>query len=196
MTPHRLPSTIIWDLLMRAVLVGPGKELESEMILSPKGLAARLSLLITIIVTALYSSTAVGEEGLPDMFFGTQGTCESLVVAGRQYDCHNTKGILLIHLTNGVAMLVSAFERDQALTFIGDRDSQAVPDVYRLYVSRIRLSSNDNQTRFDATGSCIIHSSRDGQIWSRVDCSAVDSSFSRYELHFLGDGSRVDASRP
>jgi hypothetical protein len=128
---------------------------------------------------------------------GTNGTCENLVVAGDRLNCSQVKGIVYTHLTNGRTLLTLATPDGGVLSFVGENDSQSIPEEYRLYLSRVELTlSNEEAHPQRVSGVCTVRMSRDGYVWYRIDCDASDANNSRYSLRFKSDGKRIDVQSP
>jgi hypothetical protein len=84
----------------------------------------------------------------------------------------------------------------RVMSFIGEKDSQPRPEIYYLYLSRVRIASNGSSFVANIAGQCIVHMSRDATIWSRVDCDATDENGDAYALRFQGDGKPGTPTHP
>lgn len=130
-----------------------------------------------------------------DTIIGTHGSCDVFIIAGATTPCP-PKGVIYSHLTNGRALLSVGLPNDEILTFVGEKDSQPRLEEYWLYLSRVRIASRATEIVANVAGQCIIHMTRDGTIWSRIDCDATDERNRAYRLHFKPDGRPVEVTHP
>jgi hypothetical protein len=121
----------------------------------------------------------------------TKGSCEELFLASKRENCATPGGMIYTHLRNGSVLITIGTDDGRAIAFIGEKDSQPQLEVYWLYLSRIRIGSRGSEHILDVAGQCIIHMTRDGLVWSQVDCNATDENSARYRLLFRSDGRPV-----
>lgn len=130
-----------------------------------------------------------------DTMAAVHGSCEIFIVAGIQTPCP-PKGVMYSHLTNGRVLLSVALPNEQILSFVGEKDSQPRPEEYWLYLSRVRIGSRATEIVAQVAGQCIVHMTRDGTAWFRLDCDATDEQDRAYRLHFEADGRPIDVVHP
>ena len=147
-----------------------------------------------------FSAEVAGQNASVDLIAATGGKCESLVVAGAPLDCSQVKGIIYTHMANGRVLLTLGWSDGGAFSFVGERDSQANPQEYRLYLSRINVASNASSgvdvNPSTISGICTVRMSKDGYVWYRIDCDATGANNSQYRLRFQSNGERIDVKRP
>jgi hypothetical protein len=126
-----------------------------------------------------------------DTMLGVHGWCDEFVLSDRKENC-GSDGILYTHLRNGRVLIIVGMADGRAVEFVGEKDSQPRLEEYWLYLSRIRIGSRGSQHVLNVAGQCVIQMSKDGTVWSRVNCDATDENSARYRLLFRGDGHPVD----
>lgn len=119
------------------------------------------------------------------------GTCERIVVVGRQAQCARGAKILYSHLGNGRTLITVSLADRRTVSFVGESDSQPEPTTYRLALARVRVGTPAESDVADAAGECLVQLARDGSVVFRVDCSAIHRDGRRSELRFRSDGQRV-----
>lgn len=144
------------------------------------------------LVAALAPAVAGAQPSKPTTVAGTKGQCEEVELAGQISKCKPDSGIIYMQLPNGNVLFTFALDDGRMASFVGEKDSQPRPEEYHLYLSRIRIVSTGSDFVAKIAGQCIVQMSRDGKIWSRIDCTATDENSAAYRLTFKGDGNFVD----
>jgi predicted aspartyl protease len=130
-----------------------------------------------------------------DTMAAVHGSCEIFIVAGIQTPCP-PKGVMYSHLTNGRVLLSVALPTEEILSFVGEKDSQPRLEEYWLYLSRVRIGSRATEIVAQVAGQCVVHMTRDGTAWFRLDCDATDEQNRAYRLHFEADGRQIGVVHP
>ena len=150
---------------------------------------------ISMVRTLISINQVWAEQPDIEIMLGSHGSCDELIIAGKKDSCTPDNSVLYTHLRNGRALITVGTADGRVVGFVGEKDSQPQPQVYWLYLSRIRIGSRGSEHLLDVAGQCIIRMTKDGLIWSRVDCDATDENSARYRLHFRSDGRPVDVLR-
>ena len=152
-------------------------------------------------LAAIFVTGAVGMSGPAlaqdvDTLVTIKGSCVSVDVPNTNATCAAITGVLFTHLRNGRALITFALGNGHAGSFIGEKDSQPKPELYYLYLSRFRIATGGSDFVTKVGGQCIIHMSRDGSDWSRIDCDARDENDAPFGLQFASNGSPVTVNHP
>lgn len=145
-----------------------------------------LKIILTLLVL---SSSAIAQTNNP-ITVVIPGECDRVVLGSRQTECSNrSTAHMLIYSawSNGRVGFTIILSDTRALTFLGESDRQPTPNLYILYLARVRIGS-PNQTSLvsDVGGTCAMNLSTDGNMVYRVNCQAFDAGGNEYILHFRG----------
>ncbi len=147
---------------------------------------------ILIVLSFVAPGTASAQA---DTMAAVHGSCEIFIVAGIQTPCP-PKGVMYSRLTNGRVLLSVALPNEQILSFVGERDSQPRSEEYWLYLSRVRIGSRATEIVAQVAGQCVVHMTRDGTAWFRLECDATDEQDRAYRLHFEADARPIGVVHP
>ena len=121
------------------------------------------------------------------------GSCQSVEVASQQVACGSPSSVVYSALPNGIVLFNVPLADGRVCGFVGDRDSQPKPEVYVLYLKRVRLArGSEGGTPIDVSGTCTVDVSTDGTLVHRILCDATDGQGGKYRLDFRGDGRPVE----
>jgi hypothetical protein len=159
-----------------------------------RGVAVRS--LFASIMPLLIAGVAHSQQVDPTTIVSVKGQCEAISLAGVAAQCPPGGGVVYSVLGNGRVLLTFAIGDGRTASFVGEKDSQPRPETYYLYLSRIRIASSGSDFTSKIAGQCIVNMSRDGRIWSTIECNATDENSAVYAFRFRSDGSPVDAQHP
>jgi hypothetical protein len=120
------------------------------------------------------------------------GHCESAQVASRPVACGSPNKVIYTMLSNGIVLFNVALADGRLYGFVGERDAQPKPELYVLYLRRVRLNRGEEGTRVDVSGTCRLDVSTDGKLFHHLVCDATDAQGGKYLLDFRGDGQPVE----
>jgi len=160
-----------------------------------------LVLTLQLVIITFYLPKAQAQQGNVDTVATSGGTCSNVIVANSNSGCvlgsdGTESGVIYTHIDNGTVLITVGLNSTTVLSFVGEKDSQPNPGDYVLYLSRIRLNSNETSTVANVSGTCTIRMSSDGSIWYSVVCSALGENYTRYELDFISDGRPIVVTHP
>ena len=118
-------------------------------------------------------------------------------LAGQSASCATNLGAIFVVLSNGIAMFNIPLSDDAVLAFVGEGDSQPAPGEYELYLRRVRLGVNAQESAAtDVTGTCRMSMTPDASIVYRIICNASDASGRQFLLDFRGNDQPVEMITP
>jgi hypothetical protein len=151
---------------------------------------------LCVAIAAAHSPVVHG-DAQPKQIVKIPGSCVVAQLAGNSVTCATNTGVIFVVLSNGVAMFNIPLADDRVLAFVGERDAQPAPGEYALYLQRVRLGLNAQESAAtDVTGTCKMSMTPDGSMVHRIVCNASDISGRQFLLDFRGNDQPVEMITP
>ena len=145
-----------------------------------------------IFLVLLCSLSATASAGPKIITVIMKGICLRVQLESKDSSCPSAASVVYNSISNGNILFQVPLANDLILAFVGRQSAQPEPEIFTLYLERVRISAGiEGGPPIKVSGTCRMTTSSDGNLVYRLICNAESHERIQYFLDFLGSGEPV-----